>query len=119
MSSEKEYRTTFTKEGDDEMPKKCAGQCAKVLPATRFKFKYDTRDGVKGKVRNSICTNCSYSETKSRDTTFQQDCKRRLDELEKKTEEMADTLDEVSESVDSIQLLLMKLSGKVEKLRKS
>lgn len=118
MDSQKEYRTTFTPEGEIEEDKQCMGECQKVLPATRFKFKYETRNEKRGKVRNSICTKCSYNKTRERETDFQLDTKTRLGVLEEQISEMRTALDDISETVESLQLMMIKLSGAVEKLKK-
>lgn len=114
---EKEYRTTFTPEGEPEIPKKCAGKCGKVLPATKFKFKYDHRNGIRGRTRNSSCLRCQYSEAKSRETLFQTGTTERLEILEENVERLNNTVDELVETLESLQLMLMKLSGTVEKLK--
>lgn len=55
--SSKKYLTTFTPKDEDELDKVCP-QCHKFLAAKAFNSRNGTRNGIKGKIRNSACLKC-------------------------------------------------------------
>ena len=110
------YKTTFTPEGQKESDKTC-WNCKKIKPASKYGFKYEVRDGVKGRVRTSSCLECKDSDTKIKDTAFQSDTKDRINYLEKKVNEYESDIKELKDDNKKLQLLLFNLSGSFEMMK--
>lgn len=113
----KEYKTTFTPDGQLEPRITCAGKCGATMDATKFGFKYGSRDGVRGKIRNSSCLNCRANAVKIRDTKFQTSTLIRTSSLEHESARLEEALVEERSKNEKLQLVILKLSGELEEMK--
>lgn len=109
--------TTFTPCGEDEPSKTCSGPCGRFLPSVKFGFKYETRNGVRGKARNSSCLDCRKGSSKIKEQTFKGNVESRLILLEDKVSKLTQSLEEERSKTERLQLVVLNLSGNVEELK--
>lgn len=108
---------TWTPISEEEPSKRCTGKCGRTLAATKFGFKYSTRDGVKGRIRNSNCLDCRKGSTAVRQLEFKDHTKSRISDLEYRVLYLEGQLKEEMTVNHNLQKLFLKHSGEVESLR--
>ena len=107
---------TFTPCGEEEPYKECTN-CDKIQASTKYGFKYESRDGVKGKLRNSSCLNCRKGIFNVKKETFEQKVDSKLEALEVLTQKLDEDLEEEKSKNERLQLVIMSLSGSIEELK--
>lgn len=116
---ERKYKTSFTPEGEKEPDKMC-WNCKILKPATKYGFKYEVRDGVKGKVRTSSCLACKDGAEKPTDSLLQKNNKEledKINDLENKNKELEDRIKELFDLSKKMQLLLFDVQGSIAILK--
>lgn len=116
---ERKYKTSFTPEGEKEPDKMC-WNCKIVKSATKYGFKYEVRDGVKGKVRTSSCLACKDSAEKPVDSFFQKNNKEledKINNLENKNKELENKIKELFDLNKMMKLMLFDIQGSIALLK--
>ena len=117
MDPTKQYDSTFTPEGEEELDKEC-GSCFRVLRAGKFKMKKGNRHGIRGIIRNRCCREC---ETPSRDTAIIGSTINNIDEdrivcIEGDIVKLQNIIEAQQKSINDLQTIIGSVMAKLIKI---